>query len=278
MSRSEIARLLCRGILNVLRCALICVLLAPVAYSQGQQRSTGQRLSAEKIDELIGRVKAGKFDPMELVQLADSGAPQAAQVLKEQFALSATPAFIKEHIAYGLIKLGEKDQTYWDFLVMRAKAAVESDAPFTNSFDPQGKIVPRQLAPEFIEWAKAHNLPANDAAYAQAYDLPGSLLFLARTGDPRGRDLLRRGMASRNYFIQAAAAKGLAKLKDKESVPLIIEACRKAPEEVAVAIAWALVFFDDPQAQAAAERFITNKEMLEGLRKIWREKGIDGIL
>jgi PBS lyase HEAT-like repeat len=57
-------------------------------------------------------------------------------------------------------------------------------------------------------------------------------------------------------MIEIAAAEGLAELQDKESIPLIIQACERAPAEAAGVIAQSLVYFDDPEAQGAVDRYI----------------------
>jgi len=58
----------------------------------------------------------------------------------------------------------------------------------------------------------------------------------------------------------------LAKLRDKDSIPLIIEAGRTMPQGGALFVASALLFFDDPRAQSAAEIFISDKQVIEYLR------------
>jgi proteasome lid subunit RPN8/RPN11 len=62
-------------------------------------------------------------------------------------------------------------------------------------------------------------------------------------------------------------------MKDKDSIPLIIAACQRAPAEVAGLIANSLVYFDDPQAQSAADRYIP-KESAKALREA-KAKGRD---
>jgi HEAT repeat protein len=101
--------------------------------------------------------------------------------------------------------------------------------------------------------------------------------FLAMTGDPRGLPLLRQAMRSSNFMIQAMAAKGLAKLQDKESVPSIIAACERAPSDVAPAIAEALAFIDDPNAQSEAEARLS-KDQVSGLREARKVPGNDVFL
>src|SRR5260370_39289585 len=77
------------------------------------------------------------------------------------------------------------------------------------------------------------------------YLAPGPVGLLALTGDPRAVPLLRRALWSPNYMIEIMGAMGLAKIQDKESIPWIIEACRRAPAEAAAVIAESLIYFDD---------------------------------
>jgi HEAT repeat protein len=135
--------------------------------------------------------------------------------------------------------------------VRQAVPAIESDAPPIASYDSQGKLVPGP-SPEF----------------------PGKVLMLAVTGDPRGIPLLRQALSSSNVMIQIFAAEGLAQMKDKDSIPLIIAACQRAPAEAAAAIARSLVYFDDLQAQSAADRYLPN-ESAKALREA-KAKGMNG--
>jgi hypothetical protein len=57
-------------------------------------------------------------------------------------------------------------------------------------------------------------------------------------------------------MITVQAAKGLAKVNDKYSIPLIIRACERAPAEAAGEIALSLVYFDDAQAQSAVDVYV----------------------
>jgi HEAT repeat protein len=55
------------------------------------------------------------------------------------------------------------------------------------------------------------------------------------------------------------AADGLARARDKDSVPLIIDACKNASPDVASGIAQALVYFDDPRAQNAVDQYLSKE-------------------
>jgi HEAT repeat protein len=101
------------------------------------------------------------------------------------------------------------------------------------------------------------------------------LLFVeivAETRDPRGVRLLRRALSSPHYEIQTFAAAGLVRARDNDSIPLIIDACKNASPDVASSIAHALVYFDDPRAQSAVDRYLSKddaksarKEKVEGI-------------
>ncbi len=243
------------------------------ALGQGRVEGGQAELTAE---QLIDRVSKGSFTPAMVNRLAQLRTVQAIPVLRAQFAV-VTDVVTRQALASALVRLGDGDARFWDFLVARATPAVESDAPFPLAFDAEGNAIPRQLAPDFIAWAASKKMPPAAASHEQIYELPVAVTFLAMTGDPRGLPLLRRALASRNYFIQAVGAKGLARLQDTSSVPAIIDACRNAPAQVAGLIARALVFFDDKRAQAAAERFITTRELLDELRRVSRERGPAGV-
>ncbi len=256
--------------LAVLLCGVSWVALPGPAYPQER------KLSSESVKSALLQLQQGEFSIIDVRILAEAGEVQAIPALKAQFLLKKETQ-LKEYIASALFRLGEKDQIYWDCLEENARVAVENDAPPIFLLDSQGNVMrgSGKFSPEFTEWAKAHNLDPGEAAQAQAYELPAYVAFLGWTGDQRAQPVLRRGLASRNVLIQSMAARGLAKLQDIESIPLIIEACGKVPKEMVAFIARTLVFFDDPRAQAAAETFIANKQLLEELRKHIRENGAD---
>jgi hypothetical protein len=245
---------------------LWCALLTGVVYGQVEQRQPDKPIgvfTVAQVSDAIEKLKSGHFDDpiMESFyaeRLTDARAVQAIPVLKERFAL-VTDSTTKMHIASALVRLGDKDDTYWNFLEKQASAAV--DSPDFRFVDSRGKIVPNQLSPEFLAWAKAHDLSPDPV-----YGLPGSLILLGRTGDPRGIPLLRRALLSSNFIIQAIAAKGLAQIQDKDSIPLIIDACQRGPAEAAAGMAQSLVFFDDPRAQSAVDMYLP-----KDLAKAYRE-------
>jgi HEAT repeat protein len=240
---------------------LICfALLAGNIHGQEAQVQPGKRIyeaDKDKVDAALAKVKSGNFFRADVDMIGRGGAVEAIPILKKQFMRIQDP-LDKATIARVLIKLGDKDDMYWDFLVKLATPALASDAPDFMNFDSPGKST--GPSPAFVAWAKAHNVPPNGpdgtAAQDSVYTFPGEMMLLGATGDPRAIPLLRQALLSPNHMIEAAAAIGLAEIHDKDSIPLIIEACRRAPPGAAGAIADNLVYFDDPDAQNAVDTYV----------------------
>jgi HEAT repeat protein len=100
---------------------------------------------------------------------------------------------------------------------------------------------------------------------------------MAEIGDSRGLSILRKGLLSPNYGVRASAAEGLALLQDNDSISSIISAAKTAPQEVQGWIARPLLAFDDPGARTAAEELISDKTLLEDLKRRAKEKGARGL-
>jgi HEAT repeat protein len=246
---------------------LSCEILTGVAYGQVVNPPADKlAYAADKtnVPDAIKKVKSGDFLLVHISMIADAGAVEAIPALKEQFALSQD-WITKDKIASALVKLGDKDGVYWGFLLKQATAAVESDAPNIVTFDSKGKIEPGP-PPQLTAWAKAHNLSLEAATEEVLFNIPGKVMLLADAEDLRGIPFLRQALLSNNFLIQNVAASGLAKVHDKDSVPLIIEACKGAPPELAKLLAESLESFDDPQAQAAVTKYVP-PDQAEALRK-----------
>jgi hypothetical protein len=171
-------------------------------------------------------VKSGEFAAIHVDLIARGGAVDAIPILKEQFERVQDP-LLKAKIAAALVRMGDKDKTYRDFLVKQATPALESDAPDFKSYDSQGKAV-RAPSPEFEAWAKTNGASPESAVEDSLYILPARIAILLWSGDRRAIPLLRQGLLSPNHIIQIMAALGLAEIGDKDSIPFIIDACKKA--------------------------------------------------
>jgi hypothetical protein len=250
----------CFALAAVLNPAVLPAQNAPAAPSPAEQLATA-----------IARAKSGDIDVVDVELIAEAGAVQAIPSLEAQFA-RVTDIKTKTKIAAGLVRLGDKDNTYWNYVEEQAALAVNSDIPDAVFSESQGKWMGRALSPELQAWADAHHVDANTAGIDSRYDYPGKVLLLAETGDPRGIPLLRRALQARDYMIVTIAAKGLAQIQDKDSIALIIGACQRAPTGSNSAIAMSLIWFDDPRAQAAVDTYVPK----EGA-KIFRDARAQGM-
>jgi hypothetical protein len=256
-----------KGIRRAAYLLTLCVSLPGISPAQvGQGQPSPDAGAAERAKAaMIDKASEDKPESIYFVErVAEAGAVQAIPMLEKKF-VQTSNTLDKAHVASALVRLGDKNDTYWAYLVKQATPVVESDEPDFMGFDAQGKSVAGP-SPEFVAWAKAHDISPQTAGEDAVYLAPGMVGMLAMTGDPRGIPLLRRALASPNRMIAIMAANGLAEIQDKESIPLIIEACHKAPAESAALIAKSLVYFDDPQAQAAVDNYIPTD-----MAKLYRE-------
>ena len=254
---------------TAMKCQLVvlCGLLTGAAGGQLVQSEPNKASYARdpaNLPDAIAKVKSGDFSTGHVEMIAMAGAVQAIPILEVQYS-RANDSLNKGELASALVRLGDKDNTYWDFLVENATSGLQTDAPPPLRRDSQPR--PSQ---DFIDWAKAHNT-TTDEALSSLYNSALALSFVAKSGDPRALPLLRRGLSSPYFITQAFAAEGLARLQDKESIPLIIDACKKALPAGAAAIAKSLVYFDEPEAQRAVDTYIP-----KNMARLYREARANG--
>ena len=206
----------------------------------------------------------------------DLGLTAAIPLLQERYAaLHVNPAatseeelfaeIVKSKLAAALLRLGAPDRGYWDLLSTRAQVAVDRDfPPMREDRDKQQDV--DGVSPEFLAWAKAQGLSPEKASFDAFYGDPASLMEVAATKDPRALPLLREGLRSRSPILQLASADGLAALRDKASLPLLLAAVDR-PGEVPNSMASALVYFDDPEAQRIAAAHLSPAVLKEALER-----------
>ena len=183
--------------------------------------------------------------------------------LEKDFA-QAKDAGSKAELARVLVRLRDPKPVYYDFLEKLAIQTLDNDAPGPLQFDAQGKQLP-EPAPVFLAWLLSRNIAPGPffssdpptAVIQQAYLLrPRSIVLLGAAADPRAIPTLRRALLSHDYLIEQAGAVGLAEIHDQASIRFIIEAAERAPADAARALAMGLLYFDDPEAQRAVQRYV----------------------
>jgi hypothetical protein len=249
---------LVRGrIFRVSRYLMWCALVVSAAYGQEKPRQPEKLaygVDKANVPDAIARVKSGEFGAVHVDLIARANAVEAIPVLKEQFN-RVEDQLVKAKIAAALLRMGDKDNRYWNFLVEFANPALQSDAPDYIGYDHEGKAVPGPST-EFQAWAKAHNFSDESELDESVRVASTGVIFLGWSRDLRAIPFLRKALLSPNHMIEIFGAMGLAEIGDKGSIPLIIEACKQAPAEPAAAIAESLVYFDDVTAQSAVDQFV----------------------
>jgi hypothetical protein len=281
------------------RIAISVVFLITFGETQNAQIASQHETNEEKAQELTQLINS-KYTFEDLLK----GNPEAVSLDKRIFALTSDIK-VKRRIASILVTLGVKDPTYLDYLILEAKKGLSNEMPWPSAYDEHGKLN-TDVTPAFIAWCKRHGLDPkdpkyasyraadpvfldwcmerhlnlNNSRYAAYYEIPDGWYDLAAARDPRAYNLLIEGLHSHNLMIVATAAKGLARLQDPKAIEELIATGRRVPGEARVGIMEALLYFNDPKAQAAAEELsavLDNKHLFELMREDATKKGIKGL-
>ena len=213
----------------------------------------------KNVPDAIARLKAGNFALVYVDMVGRAHAVEAIPVLRTLFNEHTEPIG-RMKLASVLVKLGDREATYWDFLVREVTPVVESDAPFFVTVTAEGKLEAGP-SPEFTAWAAKQNRVGEGLGAQAVYEQPGKVMLLGDTGDRRAIPLLQRGLRSPNYFVARAAAQALATMHDDSSLPLVIAVCERAPAELAEALAETLIPFPEARAQATVNRYVPSRRL-----------------
>jgi len=251
---------------EVLHAAVWCALLVGVGYGQTSQDQVDE-IHSLKVRSVIEHLKQGVYGPATQEQIAEAEAGQLVPILEARF-VTSQDADVKARVARSLMDLGDKGNAYWDFLVQQAKLAIESDAPSPRCFSSANCVSghPR----EYLAWARAHNVTEGSQAETALYWLEGKVYLVS--GDPRGIPLLREALKSPYREIVSAGVEGLARANDWDSIPLIVEACKRFHGEEVPLISHTLrQFQSDPEtlavAQAAEDQCLPPPDPIEVLKR-----------
>lgn len=199
-------------------CSLLvgCTLLIPTAYCWATQAGHGTTQGqAPDLVEALKRDSTGADDgdvklPSDLESIAKKHDVQAIPVLEEIFnqrrkqtlgvsallsKIPPPPHHVEDsyeseelnwenelHIASVLIRLGVKDDVYWDYLAEQTRTSLEINIPFPLKTDAQEDPNP-PMDPKFITWAKSRNRDQNMTFMFELSVLPSPVTFLAVTND-----------------------------------------------------------------------------------------------
>jgi HEAT repeat protein len=223
--------------------------LTGIAYGQLTGEPTDEVRKSRTL-QTLDLLKQGAYGPATQEEVAKAEAGQLVSMLEERF-VHTQDSDIKARVALALVNLGDNGNAYWDFLVQQAKLAIESDAPSPECISLANCTSGHPQ--EYVEWARAHNVTEGSQAETALIWLPGKVSWVF--DDPRGIPLLREALKSPNIDVVVAGAGGLTRIRDKDSIPLIVEACKRFHDADGVRqIAHTLrSFANDPEARPAAQ-------------------------
>ena len=96
-----------------------CALLWESRFCPAQPLGQGMQNQSDDLKTSIARVQAGSFSNTDLETVVRGGAARVAlPALEQQFA-RATDADGQGIVANALVRLGDTDNTYWNFLLRR---------------------------------------------------------------------------------------------------------------------------------------------------------------
>lgn len=259
---------------HVVVTALLLGFVLP-AGEAGQPDPASPEAAPMRATDEAGRPE-GKKDWERIAEFLENGQyDQAIALWKESFERTEEKRD-RQVIAARLVTHGVKDAEYFDYLAGYAREAIQSDMPCLVNFDDKGRTLRGQTNEAFLAWCTEHRLAAEECFQRQS-DFTQDVMKLANTGDPRAFDLLAQAMRSPNCMIVASAAHGLALIGDKRAIGPLQQAAERFPGEVAYVVAKALVYFDDPEAQAIARRVVsgeifarrrTDEEVFQSIREL----------
>lgn len=204
-----------------------------------------------------------------LIDLADPVVIPALRVAFEQESSDLTRQFL----AATLVRLGETDSRYFDYVAQAAFAAAASDLPYRDRPAAETLDDILQRHDEMFGWAQAHNVTALEAIRMATIELPAAVEALGEAADHRSLPILLRGLDSPNVLVVREAAFGLARLHDPTAVQPITESCKRLTPDERPLVAKALLYFEGRAARRAAESMIADPERVRRWRAEVKRNG-----
>ncbi len=198
----------------------------------------------------------------EIGELLERGDRQVIPILEKMFE-DAEEKSQKQEIAVLLVQLDFTGEKYFQYLAGFARNAVDSRTPFPLNFDGYGRAIWAQFNEEFLAWCSEHQVDPDDASSELLIEYPTDIIFLGRTGDSRGYDLLIKGLGSPNPMVVVPAAQGLAHIGDPRAIKSIQETVPRSPVRSKSMLAQTLLYFDDDGARETAREIIGNQERFD---------------
>jgi HEAT repeat protein len=244
---------------------LILILLGALALSL---RLSGQ----QEVGELVAKALQNPADEEVVMRAIVSLKNPTAMIpaYRELFTV-LTEKRLRQRLALALLGAGQKDDAYFGELAKYAQAAVASVAPNPFEKTVDGSDIKDHVNPAFIRWCEDNHAQLSDCGKT-VMEYGPDVVMLAYAKDPRAVPILRQALNTDNVGVIDSAVRGLAWLKDTDSIPLIAQNLRRFPPTLSALIASALADFDDPRAGPLLDRFVTDPRWRQELEDTIRKR------
>jgi hypothetical protein len=190
------------------------------------------------------------------------------QEAKLSNAIGVAGIHTSQAIAISLIKLGVKDQIYFDELASYARRAIADDPPDPYSvYHVEGNERPEQTI-EFNRWCANHGYRLDNCVGMWTTSYVMQLGWLGAAHDQRSIPIFRGGLNGSGSAIVEQCVGGLADLNDKGSIPLIARACARFSKDAVVGIVISAMGYNEPGVLALFA-FVQDPSLRESLKKEW---------
>lgn len=176
----------------------------------------------------------------------------------------------KSRAALQLVLHGAEDPRYLQFLLDNAWKALEGDPPGVLEVDEEGRAVRGELSEEFVAWATEQGLDPETAAGERLYGAAADLMAVAAVASadrPATVDLLLHAVEARDPMVVVAAAEGLARLQVEPARKRLVELALSSGHDLAKGLALELLWYDDPETLAVAEKVLGDPELVASVRQ-----------
>jgi len=220
----------------------------------------------DRLEMLLAKLANGRLSEPDLWALESQ--PQTEKTVPALIAAfhARVDKAEKQWISGSLIRLGERSDTYFNYLAGYAKVAVEDRTPYFVKYDGYGQSVSGQFSSNFENWCARNGKDPRAVGALQFQVYPEDVFILAKTQDLRARDLFREGLGSPNPLVLAFCVQGLGRLRDEAALPLIAQAILQVPAGSRPAVAGQLPWFALPAADKLFEQVTPDRRMRDMYR------------
>jgi len=235
----------------------------------------------EKTSQVIKEKEKYEFkpiDPQMIYKIINENKTSEISEIEKKFEEAPNSMYKSLYVSM-LLRLGDEDDKYFEYLEDQAKQIIEDDRPYLLAKDANGKDIKGQISPEFEDWCSNKDIEINICISEWVYSIPAITTYLGLSGDERFFVYLEAALNSSSEIKVRAAANGLGLLGDKRAIPLFAQVLKNTNKPFHQhKIALPLYYFNDSGATELAEEYIIYPKEAEYYKKEAKEGKFNSLL